>query len=167
MLKLAYSYQDKLNRAWEKCVFQERFKYYNGSSCWGYKIEVDDTSLNRIQMVSVDKNDEVVGYFSACVYREANTVTSIGAINFFSVNYTFSKDLFAFLENLFIVWGFDKIEWRVVVGNPAEKMYDKIVEKYNGRIVGVSRRAVKIHGGMYDEKLYEVFRDDYLANIKK
>jgi hypothetical protein len=44
-----------------------------------------------------------------------------------------------------------------VVGNPAERMYDKFIEKYNGRVVGIKKNEVKlVDGKFYGLKLYEI-----------
>lgn len=65
MLKLAFTYQDKLNQAWQSVVFQDKYQFYNFGSYWNYEVNLDKDSYNKIQMVSVDKNDKILGYLSA------------------------------------------------------------------------------------------------------
>jgi len=49
------------------------------------------------------------------------------------------------------------------MGNPIEKMYDKYINKYGGRIIGINKQSTKLQdGNYYDVKYYEIFRDDYL-----
>jgi hypothetical protein len=117
-------------------------------------------------MVSVDKDDKIIGYFSAGISRQTNNVTNIGAINFYNLNLIFSKDFYIFLTELFTKYNFNKIEWRVVIGNPAEKIYDKIIQKYGGRVVGTKHETTVLQDGTYcDEKEYELFKKDYLKAI--
>lgn len=119
-------------------------------------------SWNKLQFVSIDKNDNVIGYLTAYLERSMDKVTGIAAINFKDVNVTFSKDFYKFLTDLFDIHKFNKIEWQVVIGNPAEKMYDKIINKYGGRVVGIEHESTKFDDGKYyDVKEYEILRRDY------
>jgi hypothetical protein len=56
----------------------------------------------------------------------------------------------------------------VVVGNPAERLYDRVINKYGGRIVGIKEKSTKLIDGLYyDVKLYEIFKEDFdKARIK-
>lgn len=167
ILKIAYPYQDKLNKVWQSIVYQDKYKYYNNGNYWYYKIELNDSSWEKIQMVSVDKNDNIIGYLTASICRPCNLVSGIGAINFCDLNLTFSKDFYTFLMELFTKHNFNKIEWSVVIGNPAEKMYDKIIDKYGGRVVGIRHESTVLQDGTYcDEKEYELFKRDYLKANK-
>lgn len=164
MLKLAYPYQDAINVAWQTCVFQEKYQFYNVGNWWEYKIELDHGSWNNIQMVSVGASGQILGYFGACIDRLSNKVSNIGAINFGEVNFVFSMDFYQFLTELFTKHRFRKVEWVVVVGNPAERIYDKIIAKYGGRVVGIRRDSVITSDGvMRDEKEYELFLEDYYS----
>lgn len=167
MLKLAYPNQDALNKAWQACVFQEKYQFYNVSNWWEYKIELNSGSWDNIQMVSVGASGEILGYFGAHIDRLSNKVSNIGAINFGKVNFVFSKDFYQFLTELFTKHHFRKVEWVVIVGNPAEHLYDKLIAKYGGRIVGIRRDSVITADGiMRDEKEYEMFREDYYSKIE-
>jgi hypothetical protein len=171
MLKLAYPYQDALNQVWQACVLQEKYQFYNPVNFWSYTIDLSNSSWDSIQMVSVDNDDGILGYFTAYIDRISRKVSNIGAINFGTLSITFSKDFYQFLIELFTKHHFRKVEWNVVIGNPAERMYDKIVAKYGGRIVGVRRESTTTADGVLrDEKLYEIFQCDYFerqANRKK
>lgn len=168
ILKIAYPYQEKLNSIWQSIVFQDKYKYYNDSVFWNYKFSLAEDSWSSIQMVSVDHKDNVLGYLGAYIDRQCNKVSGVAAINFHDMNLTFSKDLYIFLSDLFVKYNFNKIEWKVVVGNPAEKMYDKIVKKYGGYVVGVQHQSTILQDGtLCDEKFYELFRSDFLNSFNK
>jgi len=168
MLKLAYPYQEALNKAWQACVFNEKYQFYNFGKSWDYKINLEDSSWNNIQMVSVGHDGNILGYLAADIYRNSNIVSNIGAINFGELNVTFSKDFYQFLTELFTKHHFRKIEWVVVVGNPAEKMYDRIVDKYGGRIIGIRRdHTITADGVLRDEKEYELSMDSFYAKTER
>jgi hypothetical protein len=167
ILKLAYTYKDKLQEIYKSIIFQEKYKYYNFSTYWNYELKIEDDSWNYIQMVSVDDEDNIRGYFSATINRTSNIVDALGIINFYDVNVVFAKDMYQFIKDLFLKFNFRKIEFSVVIGNPIEKMYDKYIHKYNGNIIGIKRQSIKLHDDkLYDVKLYEIFKDDCIKLIK-
>jgi hypothetical protein len=116
--------------------------------------------------VSVNhKTNTIIGYFNAYISHRHYKVTELNIVNFEEPNIVFSKDLKRFVDMLF-ERGFRKIEFSVVVGNPAEKMYDKFIKKYNGRVVGISKESVRLTGGeFYDVKEYEILKDKYIQTI--
>jgi len=168
MLRPAYIYQSKLQEEYNKTIFNDKYKYYNFVNYWDYIIKLTESSWNDIEMVSIDKDDNVLGFFRANISRESDKIQSLGIINFYDKNFVFSRDLYQFLVDLFDKYNFRKIEWTVVVGNPAEHMYDKVINKYGGRIVGIKEKGTKLIDGLYyDVKLYEIFKEDFdKARIK-
>ena len=162
MLKTAYAYKDKLQSAYNTIVFTDKYKYFNFSNYWDYTIKLSENSWDNIEMVSVDKNNNVIGYLRAGISRDSDKISSLGILNFYDKNITFSRDLYQFLSNLFNKYNFRKIEFIVVIGNPAEHMYDRIMEKYGGRVVGIKKESTKlVDGKYYDVKLYEIFKEDF------
>ncbi len=168
MLKLAYSYREKVNKQFEKIAFNERYKFFS-LGWWNYEMEISNNSWNNIQMVSVDADNNIIGFFSADIIRHCNKACCIQVINFCEeVNIIFSKDLYQFLDELMTKHNLRKIEWTVVIGNPAEKIYDKIIKKYNGRVIGIRKESVTTPDGVFrDEKEYEIFKDDYIKAKNK
>lgn len=163
MLKLAYKYQQELNKKYSEIIFQDRYKWWNNGACWDYSKEMDKDSYNKLQLVSVDKDNNVLGFLEAIVDRTNNRISSISLMNFGKISHEFSKDVLRFIYFLFMKQNFRKINFHVIVGNPAELIYDKFVNKYGGRVVGTFKEDVKLEDGMfYDNKHYELFRDDYI-----
>ena len=143
-------------------MFKDKYKYYNNNNYWNYEIELKKDSWNQVEMVSVDKNDKVIGYLCAYFERSSNKVSGMAAINFQDVSLTFSKDFYKFLTGLFEVHNANKIEWTVVVGNPAEKLYDKFINRFGGMVVGINHETTILGDGkLYDMKEYEIFKRDY------
>jgi hypothetical protein len=85
-----------------------------------------------------------------------------GAINF-TDNPLFGKDLLQVIKDIFERFNFHKLSFGMVVGNPIEKTYDRIVEKYGGRITCIEKEETKLDDNKYyDVKRYEILREDYL-----
>ena len=163
---MAYTYKDKLQEAYNTIIFNDKYKYYNFTNYWTHTIKLSENSWEDIEMVSVDTNDNVRGYFRAGIARDADKVSSLGIMNFYDKNATFSKDLYQFLTDLFNKYNFRKIEFTVVIGNPAEKMYNRIMKKYGGRIVGIKKLSTKLVDGLYyDVKMYEIFKEDFKIGV--
>jgi hypothetical protein len=162
MLKLAKLYENQLQTLFNNIVFEDKYKFYNASNYYNYNLEFANDSWNHIDLVSIDKNDNIRGFLSAKVDRCNESVSSLRVINFCGLNYTFSKDFHQFLQELFTKYNFRKITFSVVVGNPAEKMYDKYINRYGGRIVGTYKDDIRLYdGNYYDFKVYEIFKSEF------
>ena len=56
---------------------------------------------------------------------------------------------------------FSKITFSVVVGNHIENAYDKFINKFNGRIVGIKEKECLLSdGNFYDLKMYEIINNN-------
>ena len=162
MLKPAYPYKEKLQQKYNEIIFQDKYMFYNCDVYWGYEFKLNEDSWNSLEMVSVDSKDNVIGFFKAKLDRSSEKVSSLGVANFNDANAVFAKDLKQFMLDLLFKFNFRKIEWTVVVGNPAEKMYDRFISKYGGSITGVHKETVKLQDGKYyDMKGYELFRSEF------
>jgi hypothetical protein len=163
MLQPAYLYKDELYKYKCKFALDERYKYFDCSSSMSFTIDTDDSSWNKIQLVSIDKDNNPVGYFQANIDRAAYNVSSLKIANLTpTANFTFAKDLQQFFLDLFNKYNFNKINFVVVIGNPAEAMYDKLVSNYGGRVVGVYKNDQKLWDGqIYDLKAYEILKEEF------
>ena len=167
MLYPAKLYEEELTEKFYNIWFSDKNKYWNNDT-WYQTIEINNDTWETHQFVSVrEKDDEVVGYISYDIDRQANIVSDIGIINFGDTKAVFSKDVMQAIDDIFCKFNFKKIEFSVVVGNPAEKIYDKFIAQYGGRVVGTWRNHTKlIDGEAYDTKMYELFREMYIHNKK-
>jgi len=162
MLKLAYPYKEKLQQKYNEIIFQDKYMFYNCENYWDYEFKLSESSWNSIEMVSVDSKDNIIGFFRASISRSSDKVSSLGVVNFHDANPVFAKDLKQFIYGLLFKFNFRKIEWTVVIGNPAEKIYDRFISKYGGNITGTTKETVKLQDGeYYDMKGYEVFRSEF------
>lgn len=162
MLDFAVKYKDELNRLWINTINNDKYKYFHNSSYEDFEINLSNDTWSSLQIVSV-KNGKVIGYFKARIDRDTRNITYLAIMNFYDVNYIFAKDFRTFLIDLFDKYKYNKVSFSVVKGNPIEKMYDKYIKQYGGRIVGTKIDETRLYDGeFYDEKLYEITRKEYL-----
>ncbi|MFA5307251.1 MAG: hypothetical protein WC365_07430, partial [Candidatus Babeliales bacterium] len=129
MLKLAYPYKEKLQKAYNKIVYEDFYKFYNNGQWWSHEFILANDSWKSLEFVSVDSNDEIIGFLKADIERPEGYISGLGVMSFaMKSSYCFSKDMYQFLRDLFVKFNFYKITFNVVIGNPVEKMYDKYVE---------------------------------------
>lgn len=166
MLEPAIKYRDQLENVQYNIWFKDKYKYFNSGTYYG-AIQIDDNTWNKHQFVSV-LNGNVIGYIEYEISREENHVSSLAIINFTDNHIVFGRDLAQALKDIFEKYKFRKLNFGVVVGNPIEKSYDKMIKKYGGRIIGTYKENCKlIDGEYYDEKYYEILASEYFNAINK
>lgn len=160
MLELAYLHKEELYEKFASASLDFSNMYFYANSYVSYEYKIEEDSWNKIQLVSIS-NHNILGYMNANIKRAPRYVDSLQIINFTKEPFVFARDLFQFFNLLFFDYNFYKINFSVVIGNSAEKIYDKIIKKYNGRIVGIFKDDVQIPDGtIHDQKFYEVFKED-------
>lgn len=167
MLVPAINYSCQLTEKFNEIWFDDKYKYFNFASYYD-SFKVDDSSWNKHQFVSIDNNGNIIGYIGYNVDRQTYSCNGLGIVNFTDNKIIFGKDLRQALVDIFEKYKFRKLNFSVLIGNPIEKTYDKLIEKYNGRIVGIYFEDIKLMDGeFYNKKSYEIFRDDYLRAKKE
>lgn len=160
MLQPAIKYQEQLQNLYYDIWFNDKYKYYNADVYYN-DLQVDKDTWSRHQFVSVHKNT-VIGYISYSICRQNNSITGLEIINFSDKKAVFGRDVITALKDIFEKYNFRKIKFCVVIGNPIEKTYDKLIKKYGGRIVGVYKNETRlVDGKYYDEKHYEILATEY------
>lgn len=150
--------KNKLIDTW----YDEKYKFYFSS--WHTELQIEDNDWNTMNFVSIDKDRNILGYMHFSINRITNSVDNFGAINFSGNKLIFGKDLHSLIHDIFYKYKFDRMEFYVVIGNPIEKSYDKLIKKYNGRIVGITRNSIKtIDGNLYNQKIYEILKEDFIS----
>ncbi|MGE5423389.1 MAG: hypothetical protein ACM3QW_09000 [Ignavibacteriales bacterium] len=165
MLDLAIRHEAELQDLYQQTLFTEKYRFNMNYGAIDYNLELSqDASI--IQMVSIHQ-DHLIGYLSARINRDTNTAYDIHIMNFMAKNDIFTADLFEFYIMLLNQFGIDRIVWNVIVGNPAEKLYDRLAENYGGRIVGTFKNDVRLYDGqLYDTKWYEMYKNQCMQAIK-
>lgn len=166
MIDVAIKYADELKEKMYDLWFDEKYKYYNCSPYYS-DVEISGETWEHHQFVSV-LDDELIGYICYEVNRIANYCCGLGIVNFTDNKMTFGRDLGKVLTDIFEKFRFNKLKFSVVIGNPIEKTYDKMIRRYGGRIIGIFKDDTRlIDGKLYDIKEYEILRSEYLAAKQK
>ena len=165
MLALAFEHKEELQCRLRKIWENEKYWYYNNSSYFR-QLSLEEDTWNCMQYASLNSAGEVIGYLEYGIEREARYVKYLAIANF-TDDASFGLDVLHMIKDIFEKYKYRKITFSVIIGNPIEKRYDKLISRYGGRIVGVYKENVMLPDGMlYDEKLYEIHLSDYLSHRK-
>lgn len=166
MLDFAINHVEELQYRYRQAIQSEKNMYYFTCPIIQFDLNIDTDNANILQFVSV-ADGVVHGYFDCNINRLTNKVHNLSIIRFGDTD-IFRPDLFHLFYKLFMEYNFNYIAWNVVVGNPAEALYDYIVDKYGGRIVGTFEQDVMLpNGKLYDLKFYEFSRNSFVKGLEK
>lgn len=162
MLDLAINHSEELGQKFRKIWFDDKYKFFENAAYYS-DFKVDEMTWDRHQFVSLDSDGNVIGYIGYDINRQANYAHSLAIINFTDYGkFIFGKDLLQVLKDIFKKFAFNKLSFEVVVGNPAESFYDKIVSQHGGRIIGTHKQDTRLMDGkLYDIKHYEILKENY------
>jgi len=163
MLEYAKKYEEQLRQLFFDIAFDPFYQFQQCSTNRGVFKLPEDTWENNHFVSMYDK--EIIGFISYQIRRADNLIDGLHIVHFKCKkphNYIFGKDILTAIKDIFEKYGFNKINFCVVIGNPIEKTYDRLVKRYNGRIVGIKRQEVRLlDGKLYDMKEYEILAADY------
>lgn len=165
MLDIALKYVDELKKLYINTWHDEKYKYYHYQPFWEVP-KFEDGTWNGHDFVSLNKSGEVIGSIRYSINRPTESACELGIINF-TDDAIFGRDVIQAIKDIFEKYNFHKLSCCVVVGNPIEKTYDKLIPKYGGRIVGIEKQEARLFDNKYyDVKRYEIVREDYLKAKK-
>lgn len=164
MLDLAINHSEALRQKFRKIWFDDKYKFFENGVYYN-DFNTDEMTWDRHQFASLDSDGDIVGYIGYDINRQANYAHSLAIINFTNYGKTvFAKDLLQVLKDIFEKFAFNKLSFAVVVGNPVESSYDKIVLQHGGRIVGTHKQDTRLMDGkLYDIKHYEILKENYCS----
>ncbi len=169
MLDLAHKYEDEIRVKMFDTWYDTKYKFYHSSVYHDiYSLDGNNGDWDSRQFVSLNSFGNILGLIGYGIDRTTEIANGFGAINFSDDKFTFGLDLGKVIDDIFCKFNMRKLEFSVVVGNPIEKSYDKMVVKYGGQVAGILKAHYKlVDNNYYDEKMYEIFRDDYIAVKEK
>ncbi len=166
MLDFAGKYEKELQSLFLNIAYDEKYMFYNNIS-YRDNYESSKSTWDKHEFVSLDKDKNIVGYFKYSISRSTLSCSGLQIVNFSDNQIVFGRDFVKMMDDIFTKFNFRKITYGVVIGNPIETTYDKLTEKYGGKIIGTySKESLLIDNKFYDLKMYELLRDDYIRNRK-
>lgn len=165
MLKSAYLYEDEIRKAFYEIWYDPEYQYYfMGAYHDDFNLDHENGDWHCRSYAVTDKEGCLIGYISYKIDHETQSASSLGAINFTNNIATFGQALYQVINDIFCKYHMNRLEFAVVVGNPVEKSYDRIVKMFGGKILCTKHETAKdMAGNFCDEKLYEIMRKDYLT----
>lgn len=164
MVANAMDYQDELRKAFYAIWYDPKYQYYF-CSYLRRPLEFDDGGGKwpRRDFVSLDESGKLLGYISYAIDTAVKLAYGFGAINFSENKTTFGRDLRTVVDDIFMKFGMETFEFSVIIGNPVERNYDRMVHKIGGRILCIRHaRAQDLAGNVCNDKVYEITREEYL-----
>jgi hypothetical protein len=161
LLEYAKNYECELRILFNKISFDPYYKYALFLP-WRNDFELPNSTYDYNSFVSINEG-EIIGFIAYNINRIFDCAFKLQIINFQNNrSYIFGKDTMTCIKNIFEKYNFRKICFDIIIGNPLEKTYDKLIKKYGGRIVGIKEKEIKlIDGNYYDIKEYEILRENY------
>ena len=162
MLKPAQLFAQELKFIFWEIAYDEHFMFVNDGYTDDYT--PGDTTWNQHEFVSLSSDNKILGYIRYNINQRSGVAYGFCAINFTKEpSIVFAKDLIKAVKDVFELYKLNKLKYSVFVGNPIERSYDALTQKYGGRIIGISKNDAKlIDGNFYDYKAYEILRENYM-----
>lgn len=161
MLKPAQLYKDELNEKMIKTWYNHDYIYYHGGT-GEYMIDLPDNNEESHLFVSVDENDNVIGYVGYCVNWVTMSAQNFGMISFDKGNLEFIKDLYQVICDCFYLYHMNRISWFCYADNPAVRGYRNFIKRYGGRECGYFRQYIKLRDGkLHDSVCFEILANEF------
>lgn len=161
MLKPAQLYREKLREEMCKSWYDLKNIFYSG--CTGNSLpNLPDNNYDSHHFVSVDDNNNVVGYISYSINWLAMSANDFGIISFKKGNVMFAKDVYKVICDLFEVYHMNRISWLAYADNPAIRGYRNFIKKHGGRECGYRRQVAKLQDGkLHDSVEFEILACEF------
>ncbi len=158
MLVPAILYKEQITKNMQKYFYTTDMMYETGCiENWTPTI-FDCPSGSQFQYAIVDKNKKLIGYLGYSVDWYSSKAYNFGLFSFDRGNILIGKDIFNKLKEL--INTLHRIEWRAVSGNPACKVYDNFIKRYNGK-KHILKDSIKDKNGNYhDDIIYEIVKGE-------
>lgn len=162
MLRPAQLYKEKLQEENIKSWYKPEDIYWHGGA-GDCNIDLPDNNYESHCFVSVDKNDNVIGYIAYAVDWSAMSADRFGIISYRKNSMEFARDLFKVVCDLFEVYHMNRISWCAYADNPAIRGYRNFIKKHGGRECGYYRQVVRLQDGkLHDRVDFEILAEEFI-----
>lgn len=161
MLIPAQLYKEELNKKNYETWYDQRYMYYH-SGTGAYDIQLADNNCDKHQFVSVDKDNNVIGYISYKIDWQALSADNFGIISYDLGNLTFVKDVYQAICDLFEKYHMNRVSWFAFADNPAVKGYRNFIKKHGGIECAYHRQISKlVDGKLHDAIQFEILAEEF------
>lgn len=161
MLKPALLYKERLlTLDIEKCYGDLFYQYYYGDGDLYSTLNVEVN--NACHFVSVDKEDNILGYISYTIDHCSKSAKYWG-VKSYVPSLIFAQDCIQVVDDVFCKYNLNRIEWFCYADNPAIRGYKKFIKRYGGEQVGyLHKERMLMDGQLHDTVIFEIMRNNYL-----
>jgi hypothetical protein len=156
LLKPALLYTEQIIKKFTEQLYTTDYFYYCGYPC-GNNLPKIEANPDLYQYAVVDKNNNVIGFFTYRIDDYTDSVKDFGLFSFDKGNSIVVRDVLRKLEELVKIH--HRIEWGVIGTNPVKRHYDKFCKKYNGYIHQWHEASRDECGKYIDSYTYEIVQN--------
>ena len=163
MLRPAQLYEAELQEENIKSWYKNENIYWDGGP-YSSRIELYDNNYESHQFVSIDRDDNILGYIGYNVDWSAMCANRFGIISYRKNSLEFARDLYKVICDLFFKYHMNRISWCAYADNPAIRGYRNFIKKHGGRECGYYRQAVRLQDGLlHDSVEFEILAEEFRA----
>lgn len=161
MLAPAQLYEDKLREESIKAWYRPENIYLDGGP-GNEVIDLPEDNCDRHCFVSVDKEDNVIGYIGYHVDWSAMSADGLCIISYRKGSVEFARDVYDAIYNLFHTYHMNRVAWYAWTDNPAVRGYRRFIRKYGGRECGIQRQVARLQDGkLHDSINFEILASEF------
>lgn len=156
MLIPAISKKDELLEKFSQELYSDKYFWYCGYS-HGHNLPEIKAEDNLYQFAIVNNYGEAVGFMTYRIDAYADNVYGFGLYSFGDGDVTVGMDALSELKRLIV--SHHRVEWCVVGGNKAKKVYDRLCKNHGGRVIEFREQIKDANGKYHNYYVYEILKE--------
>lgn len=161
MIYPAQLYKERLKKEYLKSWYSNENMFYN-SGPYGTNIDLPENNYTNHHFVSVDKDNNLIGYISYDVDWGAMAAYNFGIISFRKGTIEFVRDVYQVIVDIFEKYHFNSMRWLCYADNPAIRGYRNFIKKHGGRECAYYRQDTKLlDGKLHDTVGFQILAEEW------